>query len=335
MKNSINEATKTDTEIAKLYAGYIPEFVIEGLIKKFGKNIIAAERGTGKTRLLLFIAYAIIYECEEILGYRINSFGNVLFFNLELSEKEFKAFTEPIRKYFENELGLKRKHELYITSYRDCQSKINEIKLMVQIYQPIITIIDNYKLYSNIICGEEKEREITNANIRKVLSLLDDLINEFNTTVVLINHTNKGTNQNQSNADLMYGPGALADFADHVTLIRKTKYSNQRLIVPDKSRFCSEGYNTTNLVEIKSADPSSAFPDFLYFELIDKDVDEIDYLPAKNSRCIPEKLKQEIYEEHLKGELNLEQLAEKFLGNKSKKGTIYKICQKLAQNKEN
>src|SRR4051812_3656215 len=117
MNPKILQNTKTDLELSQHYANYIPEFLIDGLIRKGGKNIIAAERGAGKTRLLLWIAYSIIYECDQVFEYKINSFADVLFINLELAEKDFKAFTDPIRYYFESILRLKKKHQLFITSF--------------------------------------------------------------------------------------------------------------------------------------------------------------------------------------------------------------------------
>src|SRR5207302_68357 len=149
--------------------------------------------------------------------------------------------------------------------------KIYDLKLAVQEHKPLLTIIDSYKIFQAIICSEENQREINNSNFEKVLRPLDELITEFQTTIALINHTNKGTRQQESNADLMFGPGALPDFVDQVTLLRKTLYPNQRIIVPDKSRFCGEGFITTNLIEIKSSDHSSAYPNHLHFELLEKD----------------------------------------------------------------
>jgi hypothetical protein len=328
MKPSIFDATKTDSELSKVYADYVPEFLVGGIIKKYGKNIFAAERGTGKTRILLFIAYAIAYECKDIFGYKINSYGDILFLNLEIPEKDFKAFTDPIVRYFGNRLGLKKLHNLLITSIRECGNKLNDIKLIAQKHKPILIIIDSYKIYQSIICSEEKEREINNSNFDKVLRLMDELISEYQATVVLINHTNKDTRNKESNADLMFGPGALPDFVDHVTLLRKTKYPNQRIIVPDKSRFCGEGFITTNLIEIKSSDPSSAYPDQLYFELIEKDIEESEFLPSHTRNRIALETKNQIIEFIQTGKGTHEQAAEKFLGRKGSKGTISKILKK-------
>ncbi len=327
MKQSIFEATKSDSDLSKKYKNYTPEFIIEGLVKKLGKNMIIAERGTGKTRILLFIAYAIIYECKEVLGYKINSWGNVLFLNLEISEQDFKSFTDPIARHYEAK-GLKRKHSLIITSFRDGGNKLNDIKLIVQQHKPLLTIIDSYKIYQALVCNEEHLREINNSNFDKVTRLIDELILELETTVVLINHTNKGTSQLKSNSDLGFGPGILFDLCDQITLIRKAKQSNQRIIVPDKSRYSGEGYITTNLIEIRSTDPSSAYPDELYFTLIESDVQEDDHLPTSHSNRIPEEKKRQIFEFVTTGKGTQEQAAEIFLGKKTLKGTVSKIMNK-------
>lgn len=328
MKPEILKNTKSDIEISNQYLNYTPEFIVTGLIRKGGKNIIAAERGAGKTRFLLFIAYAIIYGLDEILGYKIKHHGDVLFINLEIPEKDFKSFSDPIRRYFENTLGLKRTNQLYVTSFNESKCQTQDIKLAVEQYRPILTIIDSYKLYQAIICGEKGTNEINNSNFQLVLTPLDQIINEFRTTIILINHTNKGTSKLTSNSDLMYGPGALPDFVDQVTLLRKTQNPNQRIIVPDKSRYCQEGIITINLIDILSSDPESPYPDTLHFTLLEADVNENDYILAQSNTKIDDAVKQEIIEFMINKRGTMEQAASKFLGNGNLKGTIYKIWKK-------
>ena len=123
----------------------------------------------------------------------------------------------------------------------------------------------------------------------------------------------------------MFGPGALPDFCDQITLIRKTKFENQRLIVPDKSRYCAEGYITTNLIEIRSSNDSSPLPDQLWFELIEEDIDEAEFLPRSNSKRIPEELNNSIIDFVVEKKGTQTDAAEKFLGSKNLKGTVSKI----------
>lgn len=328
MQPQILNHTKTDLELSAQYANYKIEFIVDGIIKKLGKNLLVAERGTGKTRIALFIAYAIIYGQKSVFGYPINVHGDILFINLELNERDFKAFTDPIRRYYENVLGLTRQHQLHITSFKDDHYKIADIKLAVQKFKPMLTIIDSYKIYQSIICKESNTTEINNSNYDKVLKPLDDLVAEFDTTIFLINHTNKGTRKMESTADLMFGPGALGDFVDQITLLRKTINDNQRLIVPDKNRYAGEGLITPSLIEIKSSDMANPYPEYLYFELLERDVNEQDYLPIRPKKEIPPETKDQIIQYLEKNEGTMEKAAEKFLGNKNNKGTISKIWNK-------
>jgi hypothetical protein len=323
--------TKSDIDISNEYADYTPEFIVDGLIRKEGKNIIAAERGTGKTRFLLMIAYAIVFGHDEVLGYKIRSHGDVLLINFEIPEKDYKAFTDPIRRHFESLPNATRNHQLYVTNFKEGQCRTEDIRLAVEKYNPILTIIDSYKIYQAIICNENGNTEINNSNFDLVLGPLDYLIREFKTSIAIINHTNKGTSKLSTNSDLMYGPGALPDFVDQVTLLRKTQEPNQRLIVPEKSRYCGEGLITTNLAEIKSSDPASPYPDTLHYELLESDVNESDHLPVQNSKRIDDSTKKEIIEYIVNKRGTMEEAAKKFLGDERKKGTISKILAKHNQ----
>ncbi len=328
MEPSILGHTKRDIDLSQEHKDYTPEFILTGLIKKEGKNILVAERGSGKTRLSLWIAYSIIYECEEVLGYKIKIFGDVLFINLEIAEKDFKAFIDPIINYFENHLQLVKKHNLFITSFKEGGCKTSEISLAVEKFHPILTIIDSYKIFQSLICQEQGKTDINNSNFNLVIDPLDDLIKKNKTTILLINHTNKGTSKAESNADLMYGPGALSDFVDHLALLRKTINPNERIIVPDKSRYSGEGYITTNLIRINSTDPLSPYPQELYFELLEMDVNEMDYTQVQSNNRIEDEIKEKIIDFIVNKKGTMEEAAYKFLGNKTRKGTVSKIMKK-------
>jgi len=333
MKKQTSDHTKSDIEISSLYADYIPEFIVQGLIKRFGINILAAERGAGKTRFMLWYAYSIIYGCADTLGYPIKIFGDVLFVNLELAEKELKSFFEPIKNYFEKELRLKPKHNLNIMTFKGKNVEICDILKSVAEYHPLLTIIDNYKLFQySILQSQPGTRDITNSNFAMVLKPLNEIIDLYGTTVLLINHTNKGTRYSPSSADLMFGPGALPDLVDQVSLLRKTSQPNQRIIVPDKSRYSAEGLITTNLVSLESSDDASPIPEWLKFELIESNVDEFDHLPSlTESNRISKKQKTEVIQ-FMKQKLGtMEECAEKILGDGKKKGTVSKIIKKYTE----
>ena len=116
-KNSINmtdknkkiiSATHTSEALIELYKDYKVKFILNPLIFQNGVNILGAERGTGKTRISLSIAFAIVYALKEYLGYLIQAHGDVLYLNYEMAEPEFKLFIEPIENYFASKS--KKKH---------------------------------------------------------------------------------------------------------------------------------------------------------------------------------------------------------------------------------
>jgi len=101
----------TDNDLLIRYKDYFPEFVLDPYIFKGGFNILGAERGTGKTRFCLSLAYHIIFGRKNFLGCPLNCDGDVLYINMENPEKDFKFFIEPHKAPF-----LRESPELYNTT---------------------------------------------------------------------------------------------------------------------------------------------------------------------------------------------------------------------------
>jgi len=89
-----------DNDLLERYKDYYPSFVLDPLIFEGGYNIIGAERGTGKTRFCLSLAYNIIFGGDSFLGYPLNCKGHVLYINMEIPERDFKFFIDPIKAPF-------------------------------------------------------------------------------------------------------------------------------------------------------------------------------------------------------------------------------------------
>ena len=259
-------------DLTSKYAGYKIRFLVSPLIFQNGINILGAERGSGKTRLALFLGFKMCYEQNQCLGYPVTTFGNVLYLNFEIHEPEFKLIVDPIESYFINQ-NLIRKHELQTVSFLTYPNiTIEQIDFAIGEKKPILLIIDSFKAFASRILTRSKERELTNLNINLIYDFLNQWKQRYNITILLLNHTNKGTKSAKSHSDLMFGPSSLMDYADHTFLLRKTNESNRRLIVPDKSRFEAEGKTGTNLIEIVSVDKK-----MLWFEVIKEDVMESQY----------------------------------------------------------
>lgn len=282
----ILDATLNSSELVQRYKDYQVSFILNPMIFKHGINILGAERGTGKTRFCIALSMAIIYERNMFLEYPIDGKGNVLFLNFEMHEPEFKLFVTPIERYYQ---GISEKvsefYSISFLSYPDLT--ISQIELAIKKHRPVLTIIDSFKAFISIITNERKVDHIDNVNIR---SLFFNPVNEwkrkYDTTILVTNHTNKGTKKEKSHSDLMFGPSGLMDYADHTFLLRKTNEPNQRLIVPDKPRFSEEGSAPVNLIEIISQD------DILYFKVIEQGVNEDDYLFTGKSINLKEQLEK-------------------------------------------
>jgi hypothetical protein len=136
---------------------------------------------------------------------------------------------------------------------------------------PNVVKASGFCTFASRILTKYKEKELTNLNIGLIYNFLNHWKQKYSVTILILNHTNKGTKSAKSHSDLMFGPSSLIDYADHTFLIRKTNVANQRLIVPDKSRFEPEGKTGTNLIEIISDEEK------LWFELKKEDIIESEY----------------------------------------------------------
>jgi hypothetical protein len=273
-KNSkVFNATLSSEELTEKYKDHKVMFIVFPIIFQHGTNLLGAERGTGKTRLAISLAFAIVYCLLDYLGYRINKHGDVLFLNFEMAEPEFKLFVEPIENHFKS--NYQKKYNLHSISFKSHRDLIlNDIAEAINNIKPVLVIVDGYKAFASMLQREQKIKEIDNSNAMLMYDYFDGWRKDYNTTILLTNHTNKGTKGQKSHSDLMYGASAVMDYADQTTLMRKTNEPNQRIIVPDKNRFNKEGESSTNLIEIIGDDENNK----IWFELKQTDVDEAEYM---------------------------------------------------------
>jgi len=328
---NIHTATLSLDQLQKDYDGYEPEFVLEPFIFKSGVNIIGGERGTGKTRLTIFIALAIAYGCDSVLGYPLLHHGNSLLLNCEMSEAHFKTFVEPMRRYFESQ-GLTMKHKIETISFKThTHLKLDEIQHAIEKHKISNVFIDGYKAMSRKYCIERSLHELDNNNMDDFYNLLNSWRNGYGVSIVMTNHANKGTRYQKTSADLLYGPSALADYADQVTLIRKTNDVEHRLLIPDKSRFSKETESNNALTKMQSDNPTN--PTKLWFDLIEKGASEYEHQCREASTVRhSDEIKKEAIERRIKGE-DFPSIAKDLLGDKSLKGTVSKWFTQYEQGK--
>lgn len=294
--SDINSRFPRVEDLIAKHDDYSRKWILEGGIVKNCVNIFAAERGTGKTRFMLSMATAYRYCNPEFAGYKLMNFGDVLYLNFEISEAEFTKMYEPIFNWFEQEAPpQKAYYDLKIWSCRS-RTDFTLMSLSHDVIQlnPALIIIDSFKAFGNFFMRDKGISKLDNDSMTEMYKLFYEWQERCEAAIVLINHTNKGTSDKPSHSDLMYGAGTLIDLADMTLIMRKTRFKSQTMVIPDKSRYAAEGFLGSNVLEIMSDDPIE--PKRLWFELIEKDIDESDYMPepfkAKTSRYSQEQKSQ-------------------------------------------
>jgi len=287
-----------DKDLLERYKDYSPRFILDPLIFMGGFNIIGAERGTGKTRMCLALAYHLIFERDEFLGCPINVHGDVLYINMEIPECDFKFFLEPIKVPFLREGP--ETHTLYtLNTLEDARLSLDDIDNQIARIRPKLLIIDSFKMFMSFLKRNELHADLNNESVLDIFTIIKEWRKKYGVTVLLTNHTNKGTSGQNGHSDLLYGPGALFDYADQIFLLRKASEAGQRLVILTKSRYKEEGSFGVNLIAINNNEERTE----ITIDLIEENVKESDYaFKGSNGRDYPPEMILEAQERHRNGE---------------------------------
>jgi len=314
-----SDMIKSDIQLNQEYENYKVSFVVLPLVKKGGINIIGAERSSGKTRLTVHLAYGLIYQSNDFLGYIIKFHGSVLYINLEINEADFKTILRSSEEYYIKR-GLTKIHSLStLNAINNLDLKFNQIKGIVAEIKPTLIIVDGFKMLSSLYCSELGISEMKNQHIAEFYKELRAWQSESpGATILITNHTNKGTSHESTHSDLQFGPGALLDYADQVCLIRKTQEDNQRIIIPTKTRYSDESESGCNVFQFMSNDDNSQ----VWPELIATDVNESDFRHKSKSTYTKEQ-KEKAKLLHAAG-MPMSEIAKEVGGESMSKGNIAK-----------
>ncbi len=272
-----------DKDLLMRYAGYTPQFLVDPLVFMRGFNIIGAERGTGKTRLCLSLAYHIIFEKSLFLGCPIDGYGDVLYVNMEIPECDFKFFLEPLKIPFIR--SGPELHTLYtLNTLDDPRLTVEDIENQISSIRPKLVIIDSFKMFMGFLKRNDMNVELNNKSVLEIYALINSWRTKYKSTILLTNHTNKGTSGQNGHSDLLYGPGALMDYADQIFLLRKAREPGQKLLILTKHRYNEEGSFGVNLIAFKGDKERNE----ITIELIEEDICESDYaFKGSNGKSYP------------------------------------------------
>jgi RecA-family ATPase len=271
-------------------------YVLEGSL-----IIFPAERGVGKTFLMLELALAVANGASSFCGEAIELHGNTLYINLELSEALVSRRINnlikrlPSRSYTFEPICLTMKGNL--------EKHFSDVEKVIRDKKPVLIIIDNLRAASSHI-DNEKNKQMTGFIQQRLMPL----INQFNCAIILVHHTKKGTQYQRLNSDMQSGAGALTDLADgDFFLARSTQNKNYRLLKRLKSRSCEE-QDDAKLLYLN--------PETLWFELKEESVNELDHISFETRDSDKSKQAEEMKKLHAEGK-TLEEIAAIFDVNKS------------------
>jgi len=291
------------------YGKNLPE-----LILIWGKYIVEksvvhfpSERGTGKTYLMMQLCLAISSGVKQFLGEKIGVNGNTLFINCELSAELMARRLAHLMKNCPFSLTNEFTASVY-TSRENFSSIKVEVIDIIKRTKPVLVVLDNWKTAFSNINGN------SNNETSKVIIELLDLKDEYNFSLVIVDHTRKGTAELISNSDLQSGAGSKSDLSDQDFLMRKScQNSNYRLLKRSKGR---------NFEDQKHPKLLQLNVETMWFELVENETNEAHHLNSKNVNSSDE-LQKAV--EDLKDEgLSYSQIGEKLKISKSKVGRILK-----------
>lgn len=270
-------------------------FVLEGSLILF-----PADRGIGKTFLMLELALAVAHEAPSFCGEIIELHGNTIYINLELAEEQISRRIYNLQKHLP---GRGNRFKAYcLTILSNFEKQLSNVEKIIKEKEAVLIIIDNMRAASSHIDNEK------NKAVVGFVQRLKEILANQKCAIIVVHHTKKGTQFQRLSSDMQSGAGALTDLVDgDFFLARSTQNKNYRLLKRLKSRSCEE-----------QEDAKLLFfnPQTQWFELKEESVREADHLSFEKGESEKAKETEEMKILYAQGK-TLEEIANQFGVNKS------------------
>jgi len=211
------------------------EFIIDGLLQRYGSNYVSGWPGCGKSFYMIGACLAICTGQDEFLGKKVNAHGPIIYVTTEGLHDHDARMTA-----YENLHGVRADEENYLV-IPDAMNLIEggdrsrllrtidwEIKRMKQ--APMMVVFDTV---SRIIPGADE-------NNQKEMSLFVKAENEvqqqFNTTTALVHHLSRGGN------GALRGSTVLEGSADTIVMLEREKGSETGVLKAMKMKSAPDGW---------------------------------------------------------------------------------------------
>lgn len=277
------------------------KMIFGAYITEKSTSMFVAERGSGKTYLMLQICVAISAGWNSFLGEKIELHGNSLFINFELGEN---VMLKRLAKLYQHEslvLAPGFEHTPFLINIRgSITANLKKIEAEILKIRPVLVVIDNLRA-----AFMDKDNE-SNKEMTKAISELNQIRDKYGFALVLVHHTKKGTSDKKTHSDLQSGAGAISDLVDGDFFLRRSnRDTNLRLLKRVKSREFEE-QKGAKLIEL---DVNS-----MWFELIEDSVSEYDHI-GQGKRDNTKKIEKAI--SLRKQKMTIQEIADRLDVNKS------------------
>jgi RecA-family ATPase len=233
-----------------------------------------SEAGTGKTFLMLQLC--IVMQSKHVETFctePLQMHGNSLFINAELGEDLMKRRLSDIYRNAPITVNnLDFQSMVYTTRRTFSESRKDIIERVIDL-EPTLIVIDNFKTLFR-----DHDSEKTKSANSLMIELLE-LKDSFKFSIVVVDHTRKGSRSKLTESDLQSGSGSKTDLADSDFFLRKSSINPRaRILKRIKSR---------NTVEQDKAKLLYFDPETLWFETEDESCDELMHLDPNTIRNAP------------------------------------------------
>ena len=219
--------------------------LVEGIIRDHALVFLAGEEGSGKSLTAMNLAIAVATGREKFLDYNVTKHGKVIYLNNELHFEDFyMRFKKMVTKLRPDEVA---KIENFIVP--ETMPTLEDIWLqltkVIEEHQPVMVVLDC------LYWAHDKE-ENDSTEMKALMRRLVELRERFNTVILVLHHTKKGTRNETMHNDNMRGSSVFGGASDTVLMFKRSAIDEtKRLLKPTKLRHGNDDSRKVRLLEIE------------------------------------------------------------------------------------
>ena len=178
-------------------------WVIEDMIPEQGIGVFVGQPGAGKSTATLQFCMDVAAGREKSLGYTVGGPKKVLYMSLEMAAPSLSRIVVPqFQHYKEEAVNLRKNLFIYPTGLPlnlAAESSRKLLETLLSDYKPDIVVIDSLSM---MVPGNLSD----DTQMIQVMQYLQRLRSTYNTSMILVHHDRKKSNEKNS-----YTPGELSD----------------------------------------------------------------------------------------------------------------------------